>query len=80
MVILTRIHTHLRAFHADESGAATVDWVVGTALAVTMGLAVMDRVSVGVMALSDRVANTIASLEFDWSDPPAGAEGEGAGD
>ncbi len=79
MMILTRLCARLRAFHADESGAATVDWVVGTALAVTMGLAVMDSVSEGVMALSDRVANTIANLEFDWSDPPAPPP-SGAGD
>jgi len=56
------------AFRADEDGAATVDWVVGTALAVTMGLAVMNSVSDGVMTLSDRVSETIAGIEFMWGD------------
>jgi Flp pilus assembly pilin Flp len=70
MTLKNRISAYLLAFHRDESGAATIDWVVGTAMAVTLSLAVMDSVSDGLMALSDRVANTIASLEFDWSDPP----------
>lgn len=66
------------AFRADEEGAATVDWVVGTALAVTMGLAVMNSVSDGVMTLSDRVSETIAGIEFMW-DPSEEEGGQGGG-
>jgi len=73
-----RLKGHWAAFRADEDGAATVDWVVGTALAVTMGLAVMNSVSDGVMTLSDRVSETIAGIEFMW-DPSEEDTGQGGG-
>lgn len=73
-----RLKGHWAAFRADEDGAATVDWVVGTALAVTMGLAVMNSVSDGVMTLSDRVSETIAGIEFMWG-PSEGDTGQGGG-
>jgi Flp pilus assembly pilin Flp len=62
-IFLSRMETFAR----DETGAATVDWVVGTAAAVTMGLAVMETVGNGVEGLADRVSEHIANIEFDWS-------------
>jgi Flp pilus assembly pilin Flp len=46
---------HLAAFWADESGAATVDWVVLTAASVGLGVAVMGEVSDGVENLSRKI-------------------------
>lgn len=54
----------LLEFALDEEGAATVDWVVGTAMAVTMGLAVTNAVGEGATALADRVSTSIANIEF----------------
>ena len=59
--------SRIAAFVRDESGAATVDWVVGTAAAVGLGLAVMETVGSGVEILVDRVSESIANIEFDWS-------------
>lgn len=68
MTVFAPCLNYLRHFHAEESGAATVDWVVGTAAAVTLGLAVTSSVSDGVLALSDRISSTIAGIEFQWVD------------
>lgn len=66
MCCLAPFFARLRAFHADEDGAATVDWVVGTAMAITVTLAVMNSVSDGVMVLSDRVSDSISGISFEW--------------
>lgn len=78
MSVIDHLRARWAAFRADEEGAATVDWVVGTALAVTMGLAVMNSVSDGVMRLSDRVSETIAGIEFLWG-PVEEDSGQGGG-
>lgn len=62
----THIKLHLARFRAEEDGAATVDWVVGTAVAVTMSLAVTNAVGDGVMALSQKVSDSIAGFEMCW--------------
>jgi len=79
MTLISCIKARWAAFRADEEGAATVDWVVGTALAVSLGLAVMSAVSDGVMTLSDRVSETIAGIEFLWDPSEDEAGGQGGG-
>lgn len=49
------------AFWADESGAATVDWVVLTAASVGLGVAVMGQISDGVESLSREVDTFLRS-------------------
>ena len=46
---------HFKAFLADESGAATVDWVVLTAASVGLGVAVMGEISDGIEDLSREI-------------------------
>jgi Flp pilus assembly pilin Flp len=70
MTRLTRIAARLKAFHADESGAATVDWVVGVAAAVSLTMAVTSSINEGVVGLSDKIADSISSLEFGWEPAP----------
>ena len=75
-------------FWNDESGSATVEWVVMTAASVAMGLAVMSYVSEGVENLSNDVRSALSGFEimtsFDqWDDfraqQAAAAAAEGAG-
>ncbi len=54
---------HIAAFLSDEEGSATVEWILGTALGVTMALAVANAVSGGVEALANRISSTIAAIE-----------------
>lgn len=49
----------MKTFHADESGAVTVDWVVLTAALVGLGLAVMGVVRGGVQNLTDDIADKL---------------------
>lgn len=51
------------AFLRDEDGSATVEWVLGTALGVTMALSVANAISGGVEALANNISSTIASIE-----------------
>ena len=51
----------IKSFHADESGAVTVDWVVLTAALVGLGLAVMGVVRGGVANLSGDISNSLTS-------------------
>lgn len=65
--------TCLTRFLMDESGSATVEWVVMTAASVAMGLAVMSYVSAGVESLSNEVRATLSDFQimtsFDqWDD------------
>ena len=70
MTQLTKIAAYLKKFHAEESGAATIDWVVGVAAAVSLTMAVTSSVNEGVMALSDKIADSTGNLEFGWEPPP----------
>ncbi|RYG89705.1 hypothetical protein EU803_16250 [Loktanella sp. IMCC34160] len=63
---MDRLLSFLHCFHAQEDGAATVDWVVGTAAAVMLGIAVMNSVGNGAKALADKISATIAGIEFIW--------------
>ncbi len=74
MTHLTRIAAYLRTFHAEETGAATIEWVVGVAAAVSLTMAVTSSVNEGVMALSDKIANSLGNLEFGWEAPPPQTE------
>lgn len=56
--------TRVMRFLADESGAATVDWVVLTAASVAMGLAVMGYVREGVESLADDIHSHLSSIEI----------------
>lgn len=79
----------LAQFWNDESGSATVEWVVMTAASVGMGLAVMSYVSEGVENLSNDVRSALSGFEimtsFDqWDDfraqQTAAAEAAGSGE
>lgn len=81
--------TCVAQFWNDESGSATVEWVVMTAASVAMGLAVMSYVSEGVENLSNDVRSALSGFEimtsFDqWDDfrahQAAAAEGAGSED
>ena len=49
----------IKTFHADESGAVTVDWVVLTAALVGLGLAVMGVVRGGIENLTDDIGTEL---------------------
>ncbi|MEO0752446.1 MAG: hypothetical protein AAFY25_11655 [Pseudomonadota bacterium] len=51
----------LKRFVAEEDGAATVDWVVGTAAAVGLGVAAVDTVERGINTLAGNIATAISS-------------------
>lgn len=70
MTHLTEFAAYLKKFHAEESGAATVDWVVGVAAAVSLTMAVTSSINEGVVALSDKIAASIGKLEFGWEPAP----------
>ena len=58
---------NLRNFRADESGAVTVDWVVITALIISLSLAVVANVVNATTDKSDTVGaflSTHQGLEF----------------
>ena len=61
----------LQRFVCDESGGATVDWVVGTAGALVLTLAVSNVVTEGATALAETVGGSLSSLEI----PTYGVEG-----
>lgn len=54
----------LTAFIADESGAATIDWVVLTSASVGLGIAVMGKVEQGVENLANDIATHLSSIEI----------------
>lgn len=54
----------LRHFLEDEEGAATVDWVVLTAVGIAMTLAVMEVVTDGVLALADNISAALSAIEI----------------
>jgi len=58
-----KLGVKFRNFLSDEDGSATVEWVMGTALGVTMALSVASAVSDGVEALAVTISTTIAAVE-----------------
>ncbi len=60
-------------FYSDESGAVTVDWIVLTAFAVAMALAVVGTMSTQMASTSDNLASTISNVD------PSEALGGGKG-
>ena len=50
-----------RGFIREEDGAATVDWVVGTAMAVGLGVTAVEQVESGINALAGNIATAISS-------------------
>ncbi|MEM7599657.1 MAG: hypothetical protein AAF382_18370 [Pseudomonadota bacterium] len=50
-----------KQFAQDEDGAATVDWVVGTAAAVGLGVAAVDTVERGITTLAGTIATAIST-------------------
>jgi len=67
-------------FWADESGAATVEWVVGAAAAVSISMAVTSAVGSGVEAMSNKIADTLSNFEFNFEsqDPNQTVDGTSA--
>ncbi|MEO0370531.1 MAG: hypothetical protein AAF231_03660 [Pseudomonadota bacterium] len=51
----------LKRFITEEDGSATVDWVVGTAAAVGLGVAAVDTVERGITTLSGNIAAAIST-------------------
>ena len=65
---MERMHltaARLRRFVRAEEGAATVDWVVGTAGAVGLTLAVAGSVRDGVEAVATGIADTVGGYQID---------------
>lgn len=56
--------TCLARFWTDESGSATVEWVVMTSASVAIGLTVMSYVSAGVESLSNEVRSALGDFEI----------------
>ncbi len=64
----TRLSDHplllpLRRFAADEAGSATVEWVVGTAMAISMTLATMNSVESALASLSGTIKTHLESVQ-----------------
>lgn len=55
------MQARIKTFLQDESGAATVDWVVLTAAVVGLGVAAVDTVEQGVTSLASDIATAISS-------------------
>jgi hypothetical protein len=51
----------IKAFHSNESGAVTVDWVVLTAAIVGLGLAVVASVRTGTIGLASQIQTSLTS-------------------
>ena len=51
----------VKDFLRDEEGAATVDWVVGTAMAVGLSVAAVDKVESGITSLAESIATAIST-------------------
>ncbi len=48
-------------FRSDENAAVTVDWVVITAIIVTLGIAAMSVISPALVSTTDGIASTISA-------------------
>ncbi len=56
-----KIANFFKAFHNDESGAVTVDWVVLTAAIVGLGMVVMTTVGGGITGLGDAIVTDLGA-------------------
>ena len=56
-----KLANFFKAFHKDESGAVTVDWVVLTAAIVGLGMVVMTTVGGGITGLGDAIVTDLGS-------------------
>ena len=56
-----------KAFHKDESGAVTVDWVVLTAAIVGLGMVVMVSVGGGITGLGDAIVTDLNSRQSGYA-------------
>lgn len=56
-----KLNELIKTFHADESGAVTVDWVVLTAAIVGLGLAVVTSVRTGVGSLATGIETALTT-------------------
>ena len=66
-----KLANFFKAFHKDESGAVTVDWVVLTAAIVGLGMVVMTTVGGGIEDLGDTVVTDLQGRESGYSSAPA---------
>mgnify|MGYP005841567487 CR=1 FL=1 len=55
----------LKNFHADESGAVTVDWVVLTAAVVGLAVAAVAAVKGGVDSLASDIKTGVTAISVD---------------
>lgn len=51
----------IKKFNRDEDGAVTVDWVVLTAALVLIGIAVINLVDEGTIAMGEKISTALAS-------------------
>ncbi len=56
-----KLANFFKAFHNDESGAVTVDWVVLTAAIVGLGMVVMTTVGGGITGLGDAIVTDLGA-------------------
>ena len=54
----------IRRFAADEDGAATVDWVVLTALLVAIGLSMVSILSSGARSMALTVTSQVSEISI----------------
>ncbi|MBM7068677.1 hypothetical protein [Actibacterium sp. 188UL27-1] len=60
---LAKHHKAACQFFEDESGAVTVDWVMLTAVAIALTIAVMSVVTDGIVLFSDKLGAALSALE-----------------
>ena len=70
MTNLAKILGFLRGFRDGESGAVTVEWIVITAAALGLGLAVTTLVSGGAIDLASDVSHRIDTVLPSHGGPP----------
>jgi Flp pilus assembly pilin Flp len=56
-----KLYELIKRFHADESGAVTVDWVVLTAAIVGLGIAVLSTVKTGVDTMAGNISDSLSN-------------------
>ena len=50
-----------RSFKSSEDGATTVDWVMITAMAMSLGLAAFGGIKAGTSGITNEVSTTVSS-------------------
>lgn len=58
----------IKQFLKDDSGAATVDWVVLTAAVVGLGVTAVDTVEEGINSLASDIAESLANKTLGTGD------------